>query len=132
MGKQTFDSLKQYAQIVDVDGVAVRTVSLEGLLLTKRTMREKYHADCAVIERALAAMKGTSLADQWNAQPGQRQEYGPIVAMSDAEVIQNAGRGRHVAWDRACIQDDNLAVGESLTIHEDGTIQRPLTDHRGR
>ena len=45
---QTFDSLKQYAQIVDVDGVAVRTVSLEGLLLTKRTMREKDHADYAL------------------------------------------------------------------------------------
>ena len=130
---QTFDSLKQYAQIVDVDGVAVRTVSLEGLLLTKRTMREKDHADCAVIERALAAMKGTNLADQWNAQPGLRQEYGPIVAMSDTEVIQSAGRGRRVAWDRARIQDDNLAVGESLTINEDGTVQRPLIDRdRGR
>lgn len=57
---QTFDTLKQYAQIVDVDGVAVHTVSLEGLLLTKRTMREKDHEDCAVIERALAAMSRSS------------------------------------------------------------------------
>ena len=130
---QTFDSLKQYAQIVDVDGVAVRTVSLEGLLLTKRTMREKDHGDWAATEREQAAMKGTNLADQWNAQPGLRQEYGPIVAMSDTEVIQSAGRGRRVAWDRARIQDDNLAVGESLTINEDGTVQRPLIDRdRGR
>lgn len=130
---QTFDSLKQYAQTVYVDGFAVRTVSLEGLLLTKRTMRAKDHADCAVIERALAAMKGASLADQWNAQPGRGQEYGPIVAMSDTEVIQNAGRGRHLAWDRASIQDDNLAVGESLTIRDGGTIQRTIIDrNRGR
>ena len=125
---QTFDTLKQYTQIVNVDGVAVRTVSLEGLLLTKRTMREKDHADCVVIERALAAMKETSLADQWNAQPGQRQECGRIVAMSGAEVIQDAGRGRHVAWDRARLQDDSLIVGESLTIYEDGTVQRRLID----
>lgn len=32
-------------------------MSLEGLLLTKRTMREKDQADCAVIERALAVME---------------------------------------------------------------------------
>lgn len=54
---QTFDTLKQYTQIVDVDGVTVRTVSLEGLLLTKRTMRDKDVIDCAMIERALAAIK---------------------------------------------------------------------------
>ena len=54
---QTFDTLKQYEQIVDVDGVAVRTVSLEGLLLTKRTSRAKDQEDCAVIEHALAAMQ---------------------------------------------------------------------------
>lgn len=121
---QTFDSLKQYAQLIDVDGVAVRTISLEGLLLTKRTMREKDHADCGVIERALAAMKGTSLAAQWNAQPGQRQEVGRIIAMSDAEVIQDAGRGRHVVWDRRTVRDSQLTVGESVTIKPDGEVTR--------
>lgn len=54
---QTYDTLKQYAQTVDLDGIKVTTVSLEGLLLTKRTMREKDQADCAVIERALAVME---------------------------------------------------------------------------
>lgn len=54
---QTFDSLKQYTQIVDVDGLSIRTVSLEGLLLTKRTMRDKDLMDCAVIERALDLMR---------------------------------------------------------------------------
>lgn len=34
---QTYDTLKQYAQTVDLDGIQVKTVSLEGLLLTKRT-----------------------------------------------------------------------------------------------
>ena len=36
---QTFETLKQHVQIVDVDGMKVRTLSLEGLLLTK-TSRE--------------------------------------------------------------------------------------------
>jgi len=69
---QTFDSLKQYTQIVDVDGVSVRTVSLEGLLLTKRTMRDKDLMDCAVIERALAVMKKAE-----DNTPGQARDASP-------------------------------------------------------
>jgi hypothetical protein len=42
---------------VDLDGTAIRTVSLEGLALTKRTMRPKDLADLAVIERALSELK---------------------------------------------------------------------------
>jgi predicted nucleotidyltransferase len=123
---QTYETLKQYTQIVDLDGVAVRTVSLEGLLLTKRTLRDKDQQDCAVIERALAALARTSLADQWNAVPGKLQCTGRIVALSESEVIQDAGRGTHVAWDRRTIQDSSLlAVGESVTIHESGVVPRP-------
>lgn len=52
-----FDELVRYAQVLDVEGTPIRTVSLEGLLLTKRTMRAKDALDCAVIEHALAAVK---------------------------------------------------------------------------
>jgi len=51
---QTYETLKRYSQTLDLDGIPVRTVSLEGLLLTKRTMRDKDIADRLVIERALA------------------------------------------------------------------------------
>jgi hypothetical protein len=61
---QTFDTLKQYVQTVDVDGVNIRTVSLKGLLLTKKTMREKDLQDCVVIERAIAALE-----DAYKSQP---------------------------------------------------------------
>ena len=54
---QTYDTLKQYKQTVDMDGIKVSTVSLEGLLLTKRTMRDKDKSDCTVIERALEVMR---------------------------------------------------------------------------
>lgn len=57
---QTYDLLKRFAQTVDLGGVSVNTVSLEGLLLTKRTMREKDQQDCVVIERALAALDEAS------------------------------------------------------------------------
>lgn len=59
---QTYDTLKQYAQTIDLDGIKVTTVNLEGLLLTKRTMREKDQADCIVIERALKVIRSDGAA----------------------------------------------------------------------
>ena len=54
---QTWESLRQFAQTLDLDGIPVRTLSLEGLLLTKQTMREKDAADRAVLERALEFLR---------------------------------------------------------------------------
>jgi predicted nucleotidyltransferase len=50
---QTYETLRHYSETLDLDGIAVRTVNLEGLLLTKQTLRDKDAADRLVIERAL-------------------------------------------------------------------------------
>lgn len=50
---ETYETLKQYAEVVDLDGIPVSTINLEGLLLTKQTLREKDVADRIVLERAL-------------------------------------------------------------------------------
>ena len=55
---QTYETLKQYAETVDLDGVLVRTINLEGLLLTKQTMRQKDVSDRVILERALKTLKG--------------------------------------------------------------------------
>jgi predicted nucleotidyltransferase len=54
---QTYEMLMPYLQTIDLDGVPVRTVTLEGLLLTKQTMREKDIADRMMIERAIQILK---------------------------------------------------------------------------
>jgi len=54
---QTYDTLRQYSQTLNLDGIPVRTVNLEGLLLTKQTMRGKDASDRVVIERALAVIR---------------------------------------------------------------------------
>jgi predicted nucleotidyltransferase len=54
---QTYDTLSRYAQTIELDGVPVKTVNLEGLLLTKKTLRDKDVADRIVIERALEVFK---------------------------------------------------------------------------
>jgi len=54
---ETYETLKQYAETVDLDGVAVRTINLEGLLLTKQTMREKDVSDRIILERALETLR---------------------------------------------------------------------------
>lgn len=54
---QTYEMLKPYAEMIDLDGVPVRTVNLEGLLLTKRTGRDKDASDRIVLEKAIEALK---------------------------------------------------------------------------
>ena len=53
----TYEALKQYEEIVDVDGVPARTINLEGLLLTKQTTRQKDVGDRLIIERALQVLR---------------------------------------------------------------------------
>ena len=50
---QTFETLCQYAETIDLDGIPVKTITLEGLLLTKQTMRGKVSIDRILIECAL-------------------------------------------------------------------------------
>lgn len=54
---ETYDTLKRYAVTVDLEGIPVRTVSLEGLLRTKQTVRDKDVADRHILERALELFK---------------------------------------------------------------------------
>ena len=57
---ETYDTLKQYAVTVDLEGIPVRTVNLEGLLRTKQTVRDKDIADRHILERALELFQGQS------------------------------------------------------------------------
>jgi len=50
---ETFETLEPFSEIIDLDGVPVRTVNLEGLLRTKQGAREKDIADRLVLEAAL-------------------------------------------------------------------------------
>jgi hypothetical protein len=52
---QTYEMLEPYAQVIDLGGVPVRTVSLRGLLLTKQTQRPQDIQDCLVLSRAIDA-----------------------------------------------------------------------------
>ncbi|GHU30102.1 hypothetical protein AGMMS50256_16360 [Betaproteobacteria bacterium] len=57
---ETYDTLKQFAVTVDLDGIPVRTVSLEGLLRTKQTARDKDVSDRHILERAIEAFRENS------------------------------------------------------------------------
>jgi predicted nucleotidyltransferase len=54
---ETYETLLQFAETVDLDGLAIRTLNLEGLLRTKQAMRDKDAADRIVLERALATFR---------------------------------------------------------------------------
>jgi predicted nucleotidyltransferase len=54
---ESYQSLLPYAVTIDFDGIPLRTVTLEGLLKTKQTSRDKDKMDRQILERALAASK---------------------------------------------------------------------------
>lgn len=54
---ETYESLLPYAVTIDFEGVPVRTLSLEGLLKTKQSLRDKDRLDRDVLERALGELK---------------------------------------------------------------------------
>jgi len=54
---QTYETLRPYAQTITFEGIPVSTINLEGLLLTKQTLREKDVPDRIIIERALEVMR---------------------------------------------------------------------------
>lgn len=54
---ETYESLVPHAVTVDLEGVQIRTVDLEGLLKTKQSVRDKDKLDRLVIERALVEFR---------------------------------------------------------------------------
>lgn len=53
----TYDDLKKYEETIVFDSVPIKTVNLEGLLLTKKSARDKYVPDRKILEKALKAIK---------------------------------------------------------------------------
>jgi len=53
---ETYETLKSYIEIIDLDGTPVKTLSLEGLIKTKQSARDKDVMDRVVLERAIAAL----------------------------------------------------------------------------
>ena len=54
---ETFESLASEVEVIDLDGIPVRTVSLAGLLRTKQTVRSKDAMDRLILERAIEKLK---------------------------------------------------------------------------
>lgn len=54
---ESYESLKEYMEIIDIDGIPIKTVNLEGLLKTKQTLRDKDSADKHVLAQALAIIR---------------------------------------------------------------------------
>ena len=54
---ETYETLNRFAEVLDLDGIPVRTINPEGLLRTKQTMRDKDVADRIILERALEALR---------------------------------------------------------------------------
>ncbi len=54
---ESYESLSQHTHTIELDGVPVKTIDMEGLLKTKQTIREKDKIDRMLLERVLAEEK---------------------------------------------------------------------------
>jgi predicted nucleotidyltransferase len=54
---ESIDSLRDHIVGIDLDGVPLRTLDLEGLLKTKQSARDKDKLDRMILERALQAVR---------------------------------------------------------------------------
>ena len=54
---ETYESLKSDIEVIDLDGIPVKTLSLEGLIKTKQSRRDKDALDRIVLERAIAVIQ---------------------------------------------------------------------------
>lgn len=52
-----WDELANYMEVIDLDGLPIQTLNVEGLLLTKQTYRDKDKFDRFALERAIAEKK---------------------------------------------------------------------------
>jgi hypothetical protein len=55
----TYEALRPYAEIIEFEDIPVRTINLEGLLLTKQTLREKDVPDRIILERAVEVLRAS-------------------------------------------------------------------------
>lgn len=53
----SWDEMQRYIETIDLDGVPLRVLNLEGLLLTKQGDRPKDQMDASILKQALAILK---------------------------------------------------------------------------
>ncbi|WP_247391720.1 DUF6036 family nucleotidyltransferase [Ralstonia pseudosolanacearum] len=100
-----------------------------GMGMLKANLRDAL-AIARAAEGPLSHAPTQTLAEQWRAEPGKGERLGRVTAISDTEVIQHVGQGKHVAWDRQKLKD-NVVVGESVTINESGEVTRARAPENG-
>lgn len=99
--------------------------------ITIESLRGSFRSDVDQLEENMAiSLKDgltlfPSLANQWNARPAIGPQFGEIKAISDQEIIQHVGQGRHVGWDRSKLTGDVdvLEIGSEVEISKDGVVR---------
>ncbi|MEI6205504.1 MAG: nucleotidyl transferase AbiEii/AbiGii toxin family protein [Desulfuromonadales bacterium] len=62
--QQTYDTLNKYTEVIEVDGTPITTLNIEGLLLTKQSMRDKDVMDRRSLEIILDRMNDLKSASR--------------------------------------------------------------------
>lgn len=63
-------------------------------------------------------------SERWRADPATGSHYGAIREISDTEVIQHIGQGKHVAWKITDLSGEKLNVDDVVQIDDGGRVQK--------
>ena len=98
---ETYETLNKYKEMTDIDGIPVKTISLDGLLKTKQTPRSKDISDRLILERAINNMDRASLEESKNianikssfevVDTCSKKYEGKIIGVTMYHVVQSIG-----------------------------------------
>lgn len=77
-------------------------------------------------------METASLSKEWGATPATGARGGTIKAVSDTEVIQHVGQGRHVVWPRTKLSGLPVDTGKYVEISGSGVVTEPERPAKSR
>ena len=70
----------------------------------------------------LTNLEAETLLTRYNAVPASGEHRGVVVDVSDLEVVQHTGRGKHVVWDKAILSGEPIVIGSSVYISKNGEV----------
>ena len=126
---QTFDNLRPHVKRIDVDGVPVWTLDVDGMLISKKTTRESDVPDRIKLERLRNALFDVERQRRLDALAGLRDDSSAPVRYF-AQMAEAAVRaGKEAAPDWKALEEQVLVTGSKQPALDVRDLAEVLSQH---
>lgn len=109
---KTFDDVRPHVRCIDLDGVPISTLDVEGMLMSKRTKRPSDVPDRLKLERLRNALFDVERQRRMDALDGLRND-GSMTVRYFAGVVHSRRTGKETVADWVALDEHVLAAGPS-------------------